>query len=246
MNEVLRRLHERKSVRAFTGEPVTEEEKRAILEAAVQAPSAGCQQLYTILDVTDQTLKDRLAVTCDNQPFIAKAPMALIFCADCRKWFDAYAEAGRAPRRPGAGDLMLAVEDAAIAAQNAVTAAESLGIGSCYIGDIMERYEEHRRLLCLPQWVFPAVMLVFGRPTRQQMDHPKPRRFALEHIVHENVYRPMDGPELRAMFENRTGGEPFDEWIAAFCERKYESGFSREMSRSVGKYLRDFEREEPV
>lgn len=58
--------------------------KQIILEAAAQAPSAGCQQLYTILDITDQKLKDELVKTCDNQPFIATAPMVLVFCADCK------------------------------------------------------------------------------------------------------------------------------------------------------------------
>ena len=166
MNGIINSLHARKSVRAFTGDAVPPELKRAVLEAAVQAPTAGCQQLYTILDITDQALKDRLAVTCDNQPFISGAEVVLIFCADCRRWFDAYMEAGCTPRRPGAGDLLLAVDDAVIAAQNAVTAAESLGLGSCYIGDIMEQYEEHRRLLNLPDWVFPAAMLVIGWPTQ--------------------------------------------------------------------------------
>lgn len=64
---------------------------------------------------------------------------------------------------------MLAVTDTAIAAQNAVVAAESFGIGSCYIGDIMENCEEQRKLLQLPEYVFPAVMIVFGWPTKQQM-----------------------------------------------------------------------------
>ena len=174
MNEILQQLARRKSVRAYEEVPVTAEEKRLILEAACQAPTAGNQQLYTIIDVTSQPLKDALAVSCDDQPFIAKAPMVLVFCADCKKWYDAYRDAGLSPRAPGAGDLMLAVTDAAIAAQNAVTAAESLGIGSCYIGDIMERCQEQRRLLSLPDYVFPAVMLVFGRPTRQQADRVKP------------------------------------------------------------------------
>lgn len=246
MNEILESLYRRKSVRVFTEEPVTAEEKRAILEAAVQAPTAGNQQLYTILDVTDPALKARLAETCDHQPFIARAPVVLVFCADCRKWFDAYVEAGCQPRRPGPGDLMLAVEDAAIAAQNAVMAAESMGLGSCYIGDIMEQYEEQRSLLHLPEWVFPAVMLVMGRPTQQQLRRPKPQRAPLEQIVHTDVYRRMDGAELRTMFAGRTDGEEFESWMQAFHRRKYDSDFAREMSRSVGEYLRDLEREGPV
>lgn len=144
MNEILTALHRRKSVRAYTGEPVSAEQKEQILRAACAAPTAGNQQLYTILDITDQGLKDKLAVSCDNQPFIAKAEVVLIFCADCQKWYDAFAAAGCEPRPPRAGDLMLAVTDCAIAAQNAVTAADSLGLGSCYIGDIMEQGETHR------------------------------------------------------------------------------------------------------
>ena len=164
MNEIIQSLYARKSVRASQTARCRQRSKRTVLAAAVQAPTAGGQQLYTILDITDQRLKDTLAETCDHQPFISTAPVVLIFCADCLRWWDAYAEAGCDPRRPGPGDLMLAVNDAVIAAQNAVVAAESLGLGSCYIGDIMERYEEHRRLLGLPEWVFPACMLVMGYP----------------------------------------------------------------------------------
>ena len=82
MNEVLQQLHTRKSVRVYEDRPVAPEVKQAILEAAIQAPSAGNMALYTILDITDQAIKDKLAVSCDNQPFIATAPLVLIFCAD--------------------------------------------------------------------------------------------------------------------------------------------------------------------
>lgn len=240
MNEILSSLHGRKSVRAFTQEPVSPRDKQAIFAAACAAPTAGNQQLYTILDITDQALKDRLAETCDHQPFIAAAPLVLIFCADCQKWYDAFACGDCAPRNPGAGDLLLAFCDANIAAQNAVTAAESLGLGSCYIGDILEQCETHRALLNLPEYVVPAAMLVIGYPTRQQRERPKPERCALEHIVHENAYRRMDGEELEAMLSKNAGQRSFQEWLSAFCERKYNSDFSREMTRSVEVYLRAF------
>lgn len=242
MNPILQSLYARKSVRAFEDRPIPEELKQQILEAAVQAPTAGNQQLYTILDITDPLLKQALSITCDHQPFIAKAPMVLIFCADCKKWLDAYREAGCTPRAPGAGDLLLAVTDAAIAAQNAVVAAESLGIGSCYIGDVMENCERQRELLHLPDYVFPAAMLVFGWPTRQQRERPKPARCPIEQIVHTNAYRCMDGQELRAMLAGRTGAQGFEDWCAAFCARKYDSDFSREMTRSVEEYLHQFMR----
>lgn len=115
MNEVLQQLYARKSVRAFEETEITPQEKQAILQAAFEAPSAGNQQLYTILDITDSDLKQALSETCDHQPFIAKAPMVLVFCADCQKWLDAFSACGCAPRRPGPGDLLLAAADACIA-----------------------------------------------------------------------------------------------------------------------------------
>ena len=241
MNETIRQLFDRKSVRVFTDRPISKEDKDLILLSAAMAPTAGNQQLYTILDITDQAMKEALVKTCDNQPFIATAQMVLIFCADCKKWHDAFTTAGCQPRDPGVGDLALAISDATIAAQNAVTAAESLGIGSCYIGDIMENCEQHRQMLRLPRHVFPACMLVFGYPTQQQIQRPKPQRCAMEHIVHENGYRAMDAAELEQMLsKNVASGNTYSNWIQAFCNRKYNSDFSREMTRSVSEYLKDF------
>ena len=241
MNETIRQLNERKSVRVFLDREIGKAEKDAILNAACQAPTAGNQQLYTIIDVTDQHIKERLVETCDNQPFIASAKMVLIFCADCKKWYDAFRFAGCEPRLPDVGDLLLAVSDANIAAQNAVTAAESLGIGSCYIGDIMENCEDQRALLGIPEYVFPAAMLVFGYPTEQQKERKKPRRADMEHIVHENKYREMDADELSSLFSIRTDKKAYEDYMKAFCDRKYNSDFSREMSRSVREYLKQFE-----
>ena len=242
MNQVIRQLKERKSVRVFAEREITHEEITAILEAAVNAPTAGNQQLYTIIHVTDPQLKAQLAESCDHQPFIAKAPLVLVFCADCRKWYNAFREYGCEPRKPGVGDLLLAVSDTNIAAQNAVVAAQSLGIGSCYIGDIMENAEQHRKMLSLPPYVFPAAMLVFGYPAAQQLERPKPPRSQMRHIVHENGYRDMDAEELKQMLSVKAGARSFEEWIQAFCNRKYNSDFSLEMTRSVQTFLDDFQK----
>ena len=71
MNEIIESLYQRKSVRAYEDRAIPEEMKNLILEAAMQAPSAGCQQLYTILDITDQELKEKLAESCDHQPCLS-------------------------------------------------------------------------------------------------------------------------------------------------------------------------------
>ena len=147
------------------------------------------------------------------------------------------------PRR--AGDLLLAAADAAIAAQNTVVAAESFGLGSCYIGDILENCEDVRSALALPPYAVPAAMLVLGRPTQQQRERRKPARFDARYIVRENRYRRMTPEEHEAMYRARETAEgradvDYAARMQAFCARKYNSVFSREMSRSAAVYLRAF------
>mgnify|MGYP002514890141 CR=1 FL=1 len=242
MNEVLNQLRERKSVRVFEDRPVPEDVKKAVLEAAVQAPSAGNMALYTILDITDPDMKQKLSVSCDNQPFIATAPMVLIFCADYRRWYDVFCKFVDEVRKPDMGDLFLAQADTLIAAQNAVVAAHSLGLGSCYIGDITENFEFHKELLNLPQYVVPTAMLVLGYPTEQQLSRPKPPRHAVSHLVHENGYSMEKSAAMEDMLKTQQNksGEEFADWLRRFCKRKWNSEFSREMSRSCTEIVKDW------
>jgi len=240
VNAILQSLHDRKSVRAYADRPVEPEVKRAILEAALQAPSAGNMTLYSIIDVTDQKVKETLAVTCDDQPFIARAPLVLVFCADYSRWFSAFEAFCPETRRPSYGDFLLACCDALIAAQNAVVAAEALGLGSCYIGDIMERYETHKELLRLPRYVAPVTMLCFGYPTEQQRRRQKPPRFRVEDIVHENRYENRDMLRMVGERQGITGTAELQHWFDAFRRRKWDSDFSVEMSRSVRAILADW------
>ncbi|MCL2463952.1 MAG: nitroreductase family protein [Micrococcales bacterium] len=233
-------LRARKSVRVFEPTPIPAEVRQEILAGTFAAPTAGNQMLYTILDITDQAIKDELADCCDHQSFIARAPLVLIFLADCRRWLDAYAVAGCTPRAPGPGDLYIALCDALIAAQNAVTAAHALGLGSCYIGDIVEQRERLSALLALDQYTFPATLVVFGYPTAQQLRRRKPRRFDERFVVLPNRYRRLTPEEQRAAFAGR--GDDFDAYLPAFCRRKYHSDFAAEMNRCVAAYLEPFGR----
>ena len=136
MNTVIQTIIQRKSVRAYEKRLIGDETKNEIIRAALRAPTAGNMMLYSIIEVSDQAKKDILANSCDNQPFIAKAPLVLLFLADYQRWHDYFVTCGvdkadSPMRKPREGDLLLACCDAIIAAQTAVVAAESLGIGSC-------------------------------------------------------------------------------------------------------------------
>lgn len=173
-NPVLDCIERRTSTRSFSDEPVTLAERQAILHAAGRAPSAGAMMFYSIISVDDRSVRSELCHLCDDQPFMLKAPFWLLFVADTRKWYDMYRQAGcyddpslaqfaeHARRAPGLGDLLLACEDTMCAAQTAVIAAESLGIGSCYIGDCIEHGEQVAELLGLPAGTLPLALLVFG------------------------------------------------------------------------------------
>ena len=242
MNEVLRQLHDRKSIRVYEDRPIEKDVKQAILAATIQAPSAGTMALYTILDITDPEKKAALAKSCDNQPFIATAPMVLIFCADYRRWYDVFCAHVEEVRRPAMGDLFLAEADAIIAAQNAVVAAQSFGVGSCYIGDITENFEYHKELLNLPQYVVPAAMLCFGYPTEQQKNRQKPARFAVADMVHENGYDLEKSASMPRMLMQQQGKteEDLADYVRRFCKRKWNSEFSQEMSRSCAEMVKDW------
>jgi nitroreductase len=258
MNQVIETLMKRKSIRAYEKKEISAEIKAEILKAALRAPTAGNMMLYTILDVTDQKIKDKLAVTCDNQSFIAKAPMVWLFLADYQRWFDYFIasdvetlcrQKNIAMRKPEEGDLFLACSDALIAAQNAVIAAESFGIGSCYIGDIMEQYETHKELLNLPQYVFPIGMVVFGYPTQQQQEQEYAPRFDEKFIVFENQYRRLKKEEFDEMFAERQSRLPKGKSMAGIANvgqatylRKFSADFSVEMSRSARAILKEWKK----
>lgn len=235
MNQTIQELFDRKSVRVFSDEEVTLEEKKLIMNAALQAPTAGNMALYSIIDIQDQEIKEILAKRCDNQPFIAKAPFVLVFCADYQKWYDMFNEYTIGVPRLEESDLILAGQDCIIAAQNAVVAAESLGIGSCYIGDILENFELNKELLHLPKYAVPYMMLVFGKPTKQQKQRKKPKRFALDDMVHINQYHHKSIAETKEMFKKQSGksDEELEKYIEAFAKRKFFAEFREEMNRST-------------
>ena len=258
MNSTLEVIQHRRSLRNFSEQPLAEDEKDAILQAAYRSPTAGNMMLYSIIEVEDQALKDRLAETCDHQPFIAKSPFVLLFLADYQRWYDYFMLSGAAQkaeelglpnRPPQEGDLLLACCDALIAAQTAVIAAESMGIGSCYIGDILENYETHREMFDLPRYVLPVTLLVFGRPASGAMPSGTTPRFAPEFIHHRNRYRRFNPEEfdrmyahlnerLRGMAKRPFGAENVGQ---ATYLRKFVSEFSVEMSRSAREMIKNWQ-----
>lgn len=242
MNEIIKSLFERKSVRAYTGKSISKEDKELLFDAATNAPTAGNMTLYSIIDVTDQSKKELLAKLCDNQPFIANADMVVIFLADYRRWYKVFKDVDSSVREPGIGDMQLATVDAVIAAQNMVVAAQSLGIGSCYIGDIIEHFEKIQQAFDIPANVAPTCMLVFGYPDQVNIDRPKPPRLPKETFIYENTYIDQSEQQIYDSFVKRNPAlrDP-KEFALRIKNFKWPTdGFSEEMNRSMKEIVKNF------
>jgi len=253
MNNIMEIINRRVSIRKFNNKPIAKEVMDDIVLAAMRAATAGNMMMYSIIKVQDKETLKQLSKTCDDQPFIADADTALIFVADLHKWHSyfqlskvpEYAEkTGRVYTGPTLADCILGVNDALIAAQNATLAAESYGVGNCYIGDIMENIEEHRALLNLPKHVFPATMIVFGHYDHQ----PQPRpRFEKEFVVFDEKYKQLSNQDISDMFkthEEKFAKQPvegFDNYAQQFYNRKIGAVFFEEMNRSLKEIMKDFE-----
>lgn len=208
-NDVLECIYNRCSVRQFIDKNLKPEEEEAILKAAMYAPTAANMQLYSIIVVKNPQTKEFLARTCNNQPWLAKCPFLLIFCADYQKLYDYYdlskveekcKETNVTFIRPGEQYLILATADAMIAAQNAVIAGESLGIGSCYVGHIMDHYKLYSDTFSLPEYVFPVSILAMGYPNNP--NHPPKKRQDEQFIVHKEKYTRFNLNELEECYKN--------------------------------------------
>jgi FMN reductase (NADPH)/FMN reductase [NAD(P)H] len=248
VNPTLKVIESRCSTRAYDPAPLSADECAAVLHAAMRAPTAGNQMLYSIVEIGDQGLKDRLADLCDDQPFVARAPWVLLFLADWQKWMDLFEAGGvdgmpGVPKgvTPGLGDFLMACSDALIAAQTAVLAAESLGIGSCYIGDILENGETVAELLRLPRYTVPVAMLCFGRPKVQGRPQPHYEK----HVVHRDAYERLDEDQLLEALDDLGrlhAPRGLREGVANVAQdvyaRKFTAEFSVEMNRSAAWWLR--------
>ncbi|MGL4873911.1 MAG: nitroreductase family protein [Clostridium sp.] len=251
MNEIINLVNNRMSIRKYSDEKITDEELNLILNGTMRAPTAGNMMLYSVLVIKDKETKEILSKTCDNQPFIKNSDTILVFLADLQRWYNfyevsdvrEYCEKNNLKyRKPDEGDLFLAMQDSIIAAQTGALIGESLGIGSCYIGDIIENYEIHKKLFNLPKWAVPVCMLCFGRYENKEKIITE--RFDKKYIVFNEKYKNLEKEELKDMFKNKKFSEKNIYNAKNFGQfnygRKTGTKFSEEMGRSVREIIKSW------
>jgi len=192
-NETINLLLDRASVRNFTSQKIEPEILDQILAAGVQSASGGNLQPYSIIVIENEKTNRKLADKC-SQKFIGQAPVNLLFCIDMNR-MQMVADTGCAPYSANHAfrHFWISFQDTIIAAQSICTAADALGLGSCYIGTIMEFMPELIEMCKLPSGVFPVVLLTMGYPAVQKR---KAAKFPAELMIHRETYQQFNHQEL--------------------------------------------------
>lgn len=211
MTDVLALLRAHRSIRKFKNDPIDESLFRQIMEAGQAAATSSFLQGATVIRVRDPDSRQKLAEYAGNQPYVASAAEFLVFCADLKRAGSYCEKYGK----PFSGDytehFIIATVDAALMAQNVVVAAESQGLGICYIGGLRNNPRQVSDLLALPKGVYPVFGLCLGYP--DQSPEVKPR-LPLDVILKQEVYSEEGDAgiiaaydeHVREYYRTRTGG----------------------------------------
>ncbi len=216
-----------RSIRAFTPEPIGEEQRLAILRAAQSASSSSFLQCSSVIRVTDLQLRQKLVTCSGGQAYVAQAAEFWVFCADFHRNQEVYPEA----QLGYAEQLLLGCVDTAIMAQNALIAAESLGLGGVYIGGLRNHIADVTALLALPKHVLPLFGLCLGHPAQDPERKP---RLPTAITVHENRYHPLDKAALADYDAQITA------YYASRSDNKKHVNWSGQIAATLAKESRPF------
>ena len=199
-NPVIDSLLDHRTVRKFKDKAVEEENLELILRAGTRAATGGNLQLYSFVVIDDPEKKNELNEMWKNPVInLARVPVIIMVLADLhrlRRWFEVN---GSSPvETGGASCLFLSLWDAYIALQNVVAAAESIGLGTCYIGSALEL--DTRKFLGTPDYVFPAGMICVGYPDQEP---GLSMRLPPEAVVHRNNYRSPTDDQIKEYYRER-------------------------------------------
>ncbi len=184
-NPVLDNLMKRASIRRFRDQDVDDSVIEAIVRAGQQAPFTG--QMYSVVVTKDQAKREEMAKLFGRLP--KAGPVFMLICVDFRRLEKFIASKGRANSYHDDWMMILGIQDASYFAQNMVTAAESLGLGSVFLGSAPWYTERMAEIFNLPARVWPMVGLVLGYPDEQPTARP---RIPLDNVLHWDQYQDLD------------------------------------------------------
>ena len=229
-------LVERASCRNFADKTIPPQVLQKVLLAGVHAATGGNLQPYSVIQIQEEDSRQRLAELCE-QSFMARAPVHLLFCIDFYR-LARWTRLNVAPftATQAFRHFWIAFQDTMICAQSICTAADALGLGSVYIGTVLECFVELRDMFQLPDGVFPVVLLCLGYP--KSRPHPRPK-LGVDVVVHAERYHERDDETLLAAFEDKYRDrqwEPTPErraTLAKVCTRVHGPAFAEKCLAQV-------------
>lgn len=209
VNPTLETLLQHRSVRNFLPQPLPSGTLETLVAAGQSAATSSNLQTWSVVSITDPECKAQSAILSGDQDFIRQAPLFLVFCADLSRLTRVSEQHGM----PGTGleyteMFLMASIDAALAAQNASVAAESLGLGICYVGAIRNNPRDIASLLGLPDRVVALFGLAVGFPDPANAASVKPR-LGLDEVLHREKW----GDDREKQVEHFT---QYDDTLASF------------------------------
>jgi FMN reductase [NAD(P)H] len=208
-------LMKRRSVRSFEDRPVPDDVVDRLVDAANNAPTGCNMQPLSVVTVQEAGGRAKLAQMIKRQPWVGNAPLSMIFCLDfwrLKRWAELSGVEFRG--HDALSHFLLGYADVMCAAQTVVILAESLGLGSVYVGRVPYVADEAREYFGMPTYVFPLMLLCLGYPETVPRDVPKLRPAVTRH---KERYRPLSDDEIRKAFDAKYGS--FDEDAGRYFER---------------------------
>ncbi len=204
-------LNNRRTIRKYTNQAISNELLNELLNAAAQSSNTGNMQAYSVVVTKDSEIKKNLAPTHFNQPMIANAPLVLTFCADFNRFTKWCEQRDANPGYDNFQSFMAAAIDALIFAQTFAVAAESVGLGICYLGTTTYNAGEIIDILNLPKLVVPVTTITVGYPDETP---PLTDRLPLDSIVHFETYTDFTAEKIDELYAEKEGRDFYKNFVA--------------------------------
>ena len=193
-------LLEHRSIRKFKNKPIEENILNQLLEAGFRASTTGNMQVYSIIVNKEQERKEALCKFHFGQAMVKEAPVVLTFCADFNRFNKWCEQRNTEPVYDNFLSFMTATVDALLVAQNVAVAAESFGLGICYLGTTIYMADKIIDFLKCPKSVIPITTLVVGYPdeTPELVD-----RLPYNGVVHNEFYQDYNNQNIDEIYKEK-------------------------------------------
>lgn len=207
---MLKERNRHRTIRKYTSKEIDPELLNKLLETACRSSNTGNMQTYSIVVTTDESIKKQLSPAHFNQPMVIQAPVVLTFCADFNRFSKWCKQRQADPGYDNFQSFLASAIDAIIAAQTFCIAAESEGLGICYLGTTTYNAQEIIEALKLPKLVVPITTLTVGYPSENPVQTD---RLQLKAIVHHETYKEFDTEDIDNLYFEKENSELYKQFV---------------------------------